>query len=132
MIPAQCGVSRAVSEGLMASMRKATAVTATPSSSCSRATSRGNRHTLHLLPFSGVGLSSLFFSLCFLSEEPFRPCPIFPRAFALFPCLSSRLFSSSFSLGWTCLSVASLLPPCSLPLPSPPCPDFTKPSSAAI
>lgn len=71
MIPAQCGVSLAMSEGLMANMRKATTVTATPNSSWSRATSRGKRQNLHLWPSSGSGLSSLFLLLLSLSKEPF-------------------------------------------------------------
>lgn len=71
MIPAQCGVSLARSEGLIASMRKATTVTATPNSSWSSATDRGKRQNLHLWPSSGSGLSSLFLLLLSLSEEPF-------------------------------------------------------------
>lgn len=71
MIPAQCGVSLARSEGLMANMRKATTVTATPNSSWSRATSRGKRQNLHLWRSSGSGLSPLFLLLFSLSAEPF-------------------------------------------------------------
>lgn len=71
MIPAQCGVSLAMSEGLMANMRKATTVTATPNSSWSSAMSRGKRQNLHLWPSSGSGLSSLFLLLLSLSKDSF-------------------------------------------------------------
>lgn len=71
MMPAQCGVSLARSEGLIASMRKATTVTATPSSSWSRATSSGKPQNLHFGVASASGLSSLFLLLPSLSEEPF-------------------------------------------------------------
>lgn len=71
MIPAQCGVSLARSEGLTASMRKATTVTATPNSSWSSATSRGKRQKLHLWLSSASRLSSLFLLLLSLSAEPF-------------------------------------------------------------
>lgn len=91
MIPAQCGVSLAKSEGLMAAMRKATAATATPKSSCSRATSRGKRKTLHFLPSSCAGLSSLILLPFFSSKEPFCPFPIFSSCLPLSLCLSSRL-----------------------------------------
>lgn len=90
MIPAQCGVSRAMSEGLMANIRKATTVTAAPNSSWSRATSRGKRQTRHLRLSSGAGLSSLFFFFSSLSEEPFCPCPISP--------LCSRSVRSTFTV----------------------------------
>lgn len=73
MIPAQCGVSLARSEGLMASIRKATTVTATPRSSCDRATSRGKRHTLHLRSSSAAALSSFLFPPSLCSEESFLP-----------------------------------------------------------
>lgn len=112
MIPAQCGVSLARSEGLMANIRKATAVTATPNSSWSRATSRGKRQALHFLPSSDVGLSSRFFLPSFLSEEPFCPCPISPPVFTLFPL---SVLSTFYCLGWTSLSAVCLSP---LPFPS--------------
>lgn len=115
MIPAQCGVSLSESEGLMANIRKATTVTATPNSSWNRATSRGKRQTLHFLLSSGPGLSSLFFCPS-LSEEPFRPCPIFTSS--VVTVFSFSLLSSSCCsvwAGWACPLSASL------PLPSPPC-----------
>lgn len=119
MIPAQCGVSLARSEGLMANMRKATAVTATPSSSCSRATSRGKRHTLHLWPSSGAGLSSLF-----LSEEPFCPCPMSPPVSTLssLPVLSSFDCCRAWGGRACLLSAYSAFP---FPFPSLPRPPLT-------
>lgn len=129
MIPAQCGVSLARSEGLMANMRKATAVMATPNSSWSRATSRGKRQTLHLLPSSGAGLSSLLFLPSFLSEEPFCPCPISPPF--------STLFSLSVLLTLTVAVFGVDEPVCCLPRsPSLPLPaqasSHHKPCSVAI
>lgn len=113
MIPAQCGVSLAKSEGLIANIRKATAVTATPNSSWSRAMSRGKRQTLHLWPSSGVGLSSLFFLPSFLSEESFCVCLISLSAFTFFSCVSTRL------LLFGVYEPACGLPPFpSLPLPA--------------
>lgn len=109
MIPAQCGVSLVRSEGLMANIRKATAVTATPNSSCSMATSKGKRQTLHLWLSIGSGLSSLIFLPSFLPEEPFCPCPISPFSSNYFPTLSLRLLLYCF--GWLSL------PACRLPLP---------------
>lgn len=126
MIPAQCGVSLVRSEGLMATMRKATATTATPSSSWSRATSRGKRQPLHLLLSSGTGLSSLLFMPSFLSEEAFCPCPISPLAFTLC-CPLSVLSTFSVAMFGVDQSARCLLPAacCLLPLsplsfPSPP------------
>lgn len=126
MIPAQCGVSLAKSEGLIANIRKATAVTATPNSSWSRATSRGKRQTLHLWPSSGVGLSSLFFLPSFLSDESLCPCPISLSAFTFSSCLATQL-----------LPFAVYEPACSLPLfpslPYPSLPPLTiNPALAAI
>lgn len=124
MIPAQCGVSLAMSEGLMANMRKATTVTATPNSSWSRATSRGKRQNLHLWPSSGSGLSSLFLLLLSLSKEPF-----FSSIAATFVWLS-LLDSHRCSVwgGWACL------PSASLPFTPPPAkaPSYYKPCLPAI
>lgn len=79
MIPAQCGVSLVNSEGLMANIRKATTVTATPNSSCSRAMNSGKQQPLHFLRSPPSGLSSLLFLPSFLSVEPFWPIssPVF-------------------------------------------------------
>lgn len=121
IIPAQCGVSLVRSEGLMATMRKATAMTATPNSSWSRATSRGKRQPLHLLLSSGAGLSSLLFMPSFLSEEAFCPCPISPLAFTLC-CPLSVLSTFSVAMFGVDQSARCLLPVASLlsflPFPS--------------
>lgn len=93
MIPAQCGASLARSEGLTANIRKATAVTATPNSSWSRATSRGKRQTLHLWPSSGAGLSSLFFWPSFSSEEHFCPFSMSPT-FSVLSTLTVTVFGA--------------------------------------
>lgn len=103
MIPAQCGVSLAGSDGLTPNMRTATTVTATPSSSWSRATSRGKRHTLHLWPSSGAGLPPLSLP-SFLSDEPFCPCPMSPLVLLQLSVLTT--FPALFGVAES----ASLLP----------------------
>lgn len=129
MIPAQCGVSLVRSEGLMAIIRKATAVTATPNSSWNRATSRGKRQPLHFLRSSGCGLSSLFFLPSFLSKEPLCPCPISSPVFTLF----SLSVLSTFTVAVFGADEPACRLPLSLSLPLPAeASSHHKPSSVAI
>lgn len=114
MIPAQCGVSLARSEGLMANMRKATAVTATPNSSWNRATSRGKRQILHLWPSSDSGLSSLFLFLLGVSEETFCPFSISATFWTL------SLLCAVDSHCWSVWSGQARLQSASLPFTSTP------------
>ena len=103
------------SEGLMANMRKATAATATPSSSWSRATSSGKQQPLHLLLCPGSGLPSLLFLASFFSVEPF--CPISPPVFSL---LSPPLSLSTWTIAVFRVDEPACLPAvCLLPRPLP-------------
>lgn len=87
IIPAQWGVSLANKEGLMVVMRKATTAMAMPSSSCSKAMSRGKRQLQHVwLPSApGPSRSALAFFCpppdpAGLFSDPILPPVFLPQA----------------------------------------------------